>query len=129
MTLTISRITLLVPDIDEAKSYYTQVMRFHLLEDTRVTPEKRWVVVSPSAMPNDVGFVLALANKPSQQERVGNQTGGKVLAVLHTDSLEEYAGHLATQGVTFVRGPEQAPWGKVLVFEDRYGNLWDAVER
>lgn len=127
--LTISRITLLVPDIDEAKAYYMQVMRFHLLEDTLVTPEKRWVVVSPSPGTHDAGFVLALANKPAQQERIGNQTGGKVLAVLHTDTLEEYAKHLGSQGVTFVRGPEQAPWGNVLVFEDRYGNLWDVVER
>lgn len=131
MTLTLARLMLLVPDLEEAKTYYTQVLQFCLLEDTQVTPQKRWIVVTPTAQDDSaaVGFVLSLATTPEQQERIGNQTGGKVFAVLHTDSLESYRQHLASHNVIFVRGPEQAAWGTVLVFQDRYGNLWDVVER
>ena len=35
---------------------------------------------------------------------------------------------MIAKGVRFVREPKAAPYGKVAVFEDLYGNLWDLVQ-
>jgi hypothetical protein len=32
------------------------------------------------------------------------------------------------QNIKIQRGPVTEPYGKVLVFEDLYGNLWDLIE-
>ncbi len=32
-------------------------------------------------------------------------------------------------GVTFVEEPRNEPYGRVVVFEDLYGNRWDLIER
>ena len=32
------------------------------------------------------------------------------------------------QGISFVRPPKEEPYGKVAVFEDLYGNMWDLLE-
>jgi len=39
--------TLLVPGYDEAIAWFTQALRFELLQDTPLAPGKRWVVVAP----------------------------------------------------------------------------------
>lgn len=43
----LGQITLLVDDYDKALSYYTELLDFELLEDTTMSPEKRWVVIAP----------------------------------------------------------------------------------
>lgn len=35
---------------------------------------------------------------------------------------------MRANGVGFVREPKQAPYGKVAVFEDLCGNLWDLAQ-
>jgi catechol 2,3-dioxygenase-like lactoylglutathione lyase family enzyme len=42
----LAMLTLVVRDYDEAIDFYTRVMRFELLEDTPLSPTKRWVVSS-----------------------------------------------------------------------------------
>ena len=42
----LGQITLLVDDYDKALSYYTELLDFELLEDTIMSPEKRWVVIA-----------------------------------------------------------------------------------
>lgn len=32
------------------------------------------------------------------------------------------------KGIEFVREPQTQPYGKVAVFSDLYGNLWDLIE-
>ncbi len=49
VTQSIALITLLVHDYDEAITFFTQALRFELMEDTAVTADKRWVVVAPPA--------------------------------------------------------------------------------
>ena len=36
----ISRVTLMVKDFDEALAFYTQALKFEVVEDTQRTPEK-----------------------------------------------------------------------------------------
>ncbi len=47
MQQSIVQISLLVNDYDEAITYYTQKLNFTLVEDTKLSPTKRWVVVQP----------------------------------------------------------------------------------
>jgi catechol 2,3-dioxygenase-like lactoylglutathione lyase family enzyme len=43
----IAHIALVIRDYDEAIKFYTEKLDFKLLEDTRLSEEKRWVLVSP----------------------------------------------------------------------------------
>ena len=128
MKRTLVQVALLVRDYDEAIAYYTAVLGFHLLEDAPLSPAKRWVVVSPSRDGTSCRILLAKAADETQRAAVGNQSGGRVFLFLHTDDFDrDYAAYLA-RGVVFVRPPAVEPYGKVAVFRDRYGNLWDLIQ-
>lgn len=47
MSQSIASIALVVKDYDEAIEFYTQKLKFDLIEDTPLTETKRWVLVSP----------------------------------------------------------------------------------
>ncbi len=120
------QIALVVKDYDEAIAYYTQKLKFTLIEDTQLSPDKRWVVVSPSE--HSCKLLLAKAATEHQVSRVGDQTGGRVFLFMHTDNLTEELENLKNNDIEIVRGPVSEPYGKVLVFKDLYGNLWDLIE-
>ncbi|MBK7553384.1 MAG: VOC family protein [Flavobacteriales bacterium] len=124
----IAQLALVVADYDEAIAFYTEKLGFALVEDTRLSDTKRWVVVAP---PGNTGCTLLLAKAVTdeQRSRIGNQTGGRVFLFLHTDDLKRDHVRLLEQGVTIVRPIAVEAWGTVLVFADLYGNLWDLIER
>lgn len=126
MKQSLARIALVVKDYDEAIAFYTQKLHFTLIEDTVLTPTKRWVVISP---PGSDGccLLLAKAANEEQQSRVGNQTGGRVFLFLYTDNFDRDYKNLQDHNVTIVREPVVEAWGKVAVFADLYGNLWDLI--
>lgn len=128
MKQSIAHIALVVRDYDEAIAFYTETLHFTLLEDTyQPEQDKRWVVVAP---PGGGGttLLLARASKSEQEPFVGNQSGGRVFLFLSTDNFWRDYGEMVSKGVTFVRGPKEAAYGTVAVFEDLYGNLWDLLE-
>ena len=127
MNQSLVQISLLVDDYDRAIRYYCDTLKFQLLEDTVLSPEKRWVVVKPAGE-GACRILLARAANEEQQGRIGNQTGGRVFLFLHTDDLMRDWENLNHHGVRIVRPPAQEAFGKVLVFEDLYGNLWDLIE-
>ena len=43
----IAHIALVVDDYDDAIEFYTKKLDFQLLEDTKLSDEKRWVMVAP----------------------------------------------------------------------------------
>lgn len=134
----IAQLSLLVRDYDEAIDFYVGKLGFVLLEDTRLSESKRWVVVAPSAgveagtAPGagmeGCRLLLAKAADEEQLSRVGNQTGGRVFLFLHTDDIRRDHRHLQEQGVRIVREPKKEAYGTALVFADLYGNLWDMIE-
>ena len=83
---TLGHVALAVRDYDEAIHFYTRILNFVLIEDTRLSDDKRWVLVSP---PGSRGshLLLARAANPEQESRIGNQTGGRVFLFLHTDDF------------------------------------------
>ena len=56
-------VTLVVRDYDEALAYYTGVLGFVLVEDTRLTETKRWIVVRPPG--SSIGLLLAQRTAPN----------------------------------------------------------------
>ena len=124
----IGMISLVVRDYDEALNYYRDILGFVLIEDTVLTPAKRWVVIAPAG---DAGcrLLLAKAANEEQQKFVGNQTGGRVFLFMYTDDFWRDYQNLVSKEVKFVREPVNESYGTVAVFEDLYGNLWDLIER
>jgi catechol 2,3-dioxygenase-like lactoylglutathione lyase family enzyme len=127
MNQMLARIALVVKDYDEAIDFYVSKLGFTLVEDSKLSPVKRWVVVAPR---NSAGCCLLLAKAASEEQlsRVGNQTGGRVFLFLYTDDFENDYQHLQERGITIVRQPAEEPYGKVAVFADLYGNLWDLIQ-
>ena len=123
----IAHIALVVKDYDEAIAFYTQKLNFRLLEDTQLTPEKRWVRVAPPGA-EECCLLLARAANEKQEQSIGNQTGGRVFLFLYTDDFWRDYHQMVERGIQFVREPSVEPHGTVAVFEDLYGNLWDFIE-
>lgn len=120
-------LALLVRDYDEAIEYYTNQLHFVLKEDTLLSPEKRWVVISPPGS-SGASLLLAKASTEEQKKFIGNQSGGRVFLFLYTDNIERDYQNLVRNKIEIVREKVLEPWGTVLVFKDLYGNLWDLIE-
>jgi catechol 2,3-dioxygenase-like lactoylglutathione lyase family enzyme len=127
MNQRLSLISLVVSDYDEAIRFYCDVLGFDLIEDTVMSETKRWVVVRPKGQ-GHCGLLLAKAVSTHQDSRVGDQTGGRVFLFLHTDDIERDQNHLIDHQVRIERPLSIESYGKVLVFADLYGNLWDLIE-
>ena len=128
MQQTLLHVALLVRDYDEAIAFFTQKLRFALVEDSYVPEQdKRWVVVRPPGS-GGASILLARPSNAEQQAFVGNQTGGRVSFFLATDDFRRDYEVMRAQGVHFVRPPKTESYGTVAVFEDLYGNWWDLVE-
>ncbi len=123
----IAQVAIVVKGYDEAIDFYVHKLGFELLEDTPLSATKRWVLVRPQG-PGACALLLAKAANDVQVSRIGNQTGGRVFLFLHTDNFDRDYQHLLAQRIRIVREPTVEPYGKVAVFEDLYGNLWDLVE-
>lgn len=124
----LAHVGILVDDYDKSVKYYTEKLGFFLLEDTKLTETKRWVVVSPTPDLSGTNILLIQATKEEEITRIGSQTGSKVGFFLYTDNMELYFNRLVENDVQIIQEPIQQPWGKVAVFADLYGNLWDLIE-
>ena len=127
MHQSLAQIALVVNDYDEAIQFYTQKLQFELVEDTKLSETKRWVVVKPKGG-KGAALLLAKAASEEQKSRIGNQTGGRVFLFLHTDNFDRDYQNILAQEIKIINGPREEKYGKVLVFEDLYGNLWDLIE-
>lgn len=119
-------VAIVVEDYDDAIEFYTKKLHFTLVEDTQLSETKRWVVVAP---PGSAGarLLLAKAANEEQKGRIGNQTGGRVFLFLHTDDFDRDYENLIQHDIRIIRKPVEEEWGKVCVFADLYGNLWDLI--
>jgi len=127
MSQYIAYIALLVEDYDHAIAFYTQKLGFDLIEDTKLDEFKRWVLISPKNA-KECKILLAKASNEEQKKFIGNQSGGRVFMFLYTDNFERDYQNLIVNEVKIIREPKVESYGKVLVFADLYGNLWDLIE-
>lgn len=123
----IGYVALLVDDYDAAISYYTTKLKFNLIEDTDRGNGKRWVLIAPAGS-TETCLLLAKASGNSQQNCLGNQTGGRVSFFLHTDNFWNDYNDYKANGVVFIEEPREEAYGTVAVFKDLYGNKWDLLE-
>lgn len=130
MRQSIAHIALVIRDYDEAISFYCGKLGFELVEDSaQPKQDKRWVVVRPPGAGLDgTTLLLARAKDEHQSAFIGNQAGGRVFLFLRTDDFERDYAKLVRQGIEIIREPKNAEYGRVAVFADLYGNLWDLVE-
>ena len=94
-------------------------------EDTELSPEKRWVVISAGKQGADI--LLAKASDDAQHAAIGKQTGGRVGFFLRTDDFTALYEKMTQAGVTFLEAPRDEPYGRVVQFIDLYGNKWDLL--
>ena len=127
MNQNLVNIALVVRDYDEAINFYVGKLNFELIEDLKQYDNKRWVIVAPKGKGN-FRLLLAKAVNDEQKSRIGNQTGGRVFLFLHTNNFERDYSNLLNKNIKIIREPIVEPYGKVCVFEDLYGNLWDLIE-
>lgn len=123
----IAHIALVVNDYDEAIAFYTEKLDFLLIEDTKLSETKRWVMVAPPGA-TECCLLLAKAADEKQRASIGNQTGGRVFLFLFTDDFWRDYHKMQKRNIHFVRPPKEESYGTVAVFEDLYGNLWDLLE-
>jgi acetyl-CoA synthetase len=124
----IAHVALVVRDYDEAIAFYTQKLDFAVIEDIhQPEQDKRWVVVAPPGS-RGAALLLAKASKPEQEPFIGAQSGGRVFLFLGTNDFDRDYRRMTERGIAFVREPKTEDYGKVAVFKDLYGNLWDLVE-
>ena len=126
MTSSLAAISLVVREYDEAIAFFTDALRFRLIEDTPLGNGKRWVRVAPAG--GGTALLLARAVSPEQLAAMGNQAGGRVFLFLHTDDFAGDYQHMQSRGVRFVEAPRDEPYGRVVVFLDLYGNRWDLIQ-
>ena len=93
-------VSVLVPCYDAAIEYYCDSLGFHLVQDDRVSPEKRWVVVKPDPLA-ECGLLLAKAANDAQSAHIGQQTGGRVFLFLYTDDFHSTYCAFLDRGVEF----------------------------
>jgi hypothetical protein len=124
---TLGMITIVVDDYDVAIKHYVEDLSFMLIEDTALSPEKRWVVVAPSN--EGAKILLAKAANEAQTAAIGNSTGGRVGFFMYTNKFNETYELYKSSGIEFVETPRQEAYGQVVVFKDKYGNKWDLIEK
>ena len=126
MATTLGMIAIVIEDYDAAIDHYVNDLGFTLIEDTELSPEKRWVVIAPS--PSGAEILLAKASNEQQKAVIGNSTGGRVGFFLYTDNFSETYERYLAKGIEFTEKPRNESFGQVVVFKDKYGNKWDLIE-
>src|ERR1700684_4654074 len=101
MPLSLAAVTVLVPSYDEGLAFFREVLGFAVLEDTQLSPTKRWIVVAPSRGAG-AALVLAIPSNERQRARVGDQTGGRVGFFLHSGDFWADSGRLRRHGLKFL---------------------------
>jgi catechol 2,3-dioxygenase-like lactoylglutathione lyase family enzyme len=127
MLRSLAAVTVLVPDYEDGLAFFSGVLGFAVLEDTPLSPAKRWIVVAPS-QDSGAALVLAVPSDERQRTRVGDQAGGRVGFFLHSDNFWGDYENLLERGVNFLEKPRREPYGLVAVFVDPWGGKWDLLQ-
>ena len=127
MLQSLAGVTILVPSYEDGLIFFRDVLGFAVLEDTPLSPNKRWVVVAPSTGAG-AGLVLAIPSDERQRTRVGDQTGGRVGFFLRSGDFWADYEKLLGRGVSFLETPRSEAYGLVAVFVDPWGGKWDLLQ-
>lgn len=129
MSLRLDLVSLLVPEYDPAIEFFVDVVGFELVDDYPATTNdgraKRWVVVRPPG--GGTGLLLARADGEVQAAKVGDQAASRVGFFLRVDDFEAARQRLVAAHVELIGQMRDEPYGRLQVFRDPFGNLWDLL--
>ena len=114
MDYKIELIPLAVQDVDRSVEFYGNALGWSVDHDRIVTPELRFVQVTPPGSACSVCFGLGLEMMPpgsSQYIQVVVSDADAALAELRDRGIE-------------AQGVDEQPWGRFVYFEDPDGNRW-----
>jgi catechol 2,3-dioxygenase-like lactoylglutathione lyase family enzyme len=114
MDMKLEVVFLPVTDVDRAKAFYVDQVGFHADQDHTISPELRFVQLTPPGSACSVAFGVGLTEMAP-----GSQKG----VMLVTEDVRALREQLAARGVEVSEVDEQA-WGHFVYFSDPDGNSW-----
>ena len=118
MEMRIELVPIPVTDVDRAKSFYVDKVGFNADHDHVVSPELRFVQLTPPGSACSVVLGLGITDMPP-----GSQRGVQMVVADAAAARAELAG----RGVE-VSEVDAQPWGKFVYFADPDGNTWSLQE-
>lgn len=118
-----SHVSLNVADQDRAKTFWTETMGFHLVQDTPMGEESgaRWLEVTPP----DRNILLVLFTIKFDETKVGFLND----VIFTCDDIHRTYEELSARGVEFPDPPSEQFWGWWATFKDPDGNLYGLGQR
>lgn len=116
-----------MPQNLKAIAYYTEKLRFNLIEDSIINAGKRWVLVAPPGS-NESCLLLAKAVTDQQLRTIGNQTGGRYFFSYIPNDYRE----MKARGVHFSEEPRKEDygwWWFLKIFTATNGICWNLTSR
>lgn len=114
MDYKIELIPLAVTDVDQALGFYRDALGWNVDHDQVVSPELRFVQVTPPGSACSICFGVGLEMMPA-----GSSQFIQVVVADADAALAELRG----QGVE-CEGVDEQPWGRFVYFQDPDGNRW-----
>lgn len=118
MEMRIELVAIPVTDVDRAKSFYVDQVGFHDDHDHVVTPELRFVQLTPPGSACSIMLGTGVTEMPP-----GSQKGVQMVIPDADAAYRELSG----RGVEVTPVDEQ-PWGRFVTFADPDGNTWALQE-
>ena len=107
-----------VTDVERAKAFYTDKVGFHLDNDATVSPELRFVQLTPPGSACSISMGIGLTDAEPGSVR------GLQLVV---EDIQAAHDELAGRGVE-VSDIDVQPWGSFVHFSDPDGNTWSVQQ-
>jgi len=118
MDMKLELVAVPVTDVDRAKKFYVDQIGFHEDHDHKVTPELRFVQLTPPGSACSIVIGVGIT-----QMAPGSQKGLQVVV----QDVEAVRQALVSRGVE--TGPvDVQPWGSFIYFSDPDGNTWSVQE-
>jgi catechol 2,3-dioxygenase-like lactoylglutathione lyase family enzyme len=130
LTVRIQSFSVVVPDYEEARAWYTEKLGFVAVQDEPIPGGGRFLLVAPEGQ-SDFGIVLQKAAPASDGDDpmpdYADRIGTVVNVVLRVSDVTAYAEAIERRGVLLTSRPRQMPWGAQATFRDLYGNSFVVV--
>jgi predicted enzyme related to lactoylglutathione lyase len=114
MDFRIELVPIAVQDVDRSVDFYGNALGWNVDHDRTVTPELRFVQVTPPGSACSICFGTGLEMMP---------TGSSQFIQVVVADADEALGYLRDRGVE-CQGVDEQPWGRFVTFEDPDGNRW-----
>jgi catechol 2,3-dioxygenase-like lactoylglutathione lyase family enzyme len=114
MEMRIELVPIPVTDVDRAKSFYVDKVGFAADHDYVISPELRFVQLTPPGSACSVVLGVGITDMPPGSQR------GVQMVVADADAARK---ELTERGVEVSEVDEQ-PWGRFVYFGDPDGNTW-----